>query len=281
MTAPFDSETNSTMRRIFIKSFGCQMNVYDSQRMQDLAHAENFHETQAMDQADVIIFNTCHIREKAAEKLYSELGKAREIKQERSLQGRNTKIIVAGCVAQAEGQEIMRRQSAVDVVVGPQSYHHLPELLRTEIPRVMTDFDVANKFATLAPTPPRARGVSAFITVQEGCDKFCSFCVVPYTRGAEVSRPANDVLAELDRWTASGAREFTLLGQNVNAYRDPTGIGLASLLELAARKESVARLRYMTSHPKDMDEDLIRAHAENPKLAPYLHLPIQSGSIPF
>jgi len=262
-------------RRVFVKSFGCQMNVYDSQRMTDLAATEGYAETSDMAEADLVVFNTCHIRERASEKLYSELGKAREIKDERAALGRATKLVVAGCVAQAEGREIIRRQSAVDVVVGPQNYHHLPALLESVRPVVDTDF-APDKFERLP--APVARGVSAFVTVQEGCDKFCAFCVVPYTRGAEVSRPSAKVLGEIERLAAQGVREFTLIGQNVNAYRDPQGVGLAALLRAAAKVPGVERLRYSTSHPTDMDDDLIAAHADLPALAPYLHLPVQSGS---
>ncbi len=267
--------------RVFVKSFGCQMNVYDSQRMTDLALSQGYSETVDIAEADLVVFNTCHIRERASEKLYSELGKAREIKQARAAEGKATKLVVAGCVAQAEGREILRRQSAVDVVVGPQNYHRLPALLRERSAVVDTDFAVEDKFERLpAPSPEatRARGVSAFVTVQEGCDKFCAFCVVPYTRGAEVSRPADKILAEIARLTDAGAREFTLIGQNVNAYRDEDGVGLAALLRRAADLPGVERLRYSTSHPNDMDEALIAAHAENAKLAPCLHLPVQSGS---
>jgi tRNA-2-methylthio-N6-dimethylallyladenosine synthase len=261
---------------VYVKSFGCQMNVYDSQRMTDLALAEGYAETADIAEADLVVFNTCHIREKAAEKLYSELGKARETKDARATAGLPTKLVVAGCVAQAEGGEILRRNSAVDVVVGPQNYHRLPDLLRSGRREVDTDFAVEDKFAALP--AQRARGASAFVTVQEGCDKFCAFCVVPYTRGAEISRPAAKILAEIERLAAAGACEFTLIGQNVNAYRDADGIGLAALLAEAARLPSVERLRYSTSHPNDMDAALISAHADNPALAPYLHLPVQSGS---
>ena len=275
------SPAEAREKRVFVKSFGCQMNVYDSQRMTDLALKEGYRETADIADADLVVFNTCHIRERASEKLYTELGKAREIKQNRAALGRSTQLVVAGCVAQAEGKEILRRQSAVDVVVGPQNYHRLPALLRAGRAVVDTDFAVDDKFDALpAPSPQavRARGVSAFVTVQEGCDKFCAFCVVPYTRGAEVSRPAGKILAEIARLAAAGAREFTLIGQNVNAYRDGEGQALAGLLAAAAELPDVARLRYSTSHPNDMDEALIEAHVHNPKLAPYLHLPVQSGS---
>jgi tRNA-2-methylthio-N6-dimethylallyladenosine synthase len=262
-------------RRVFVKSFGCQMNVYDSQRMTDLARAQGYAETADMAEADLVVFNTCHIRERASEKLYSELGKAREIKTERAAGGRATKLVVAGCVAQAEGREILRRQSAVDIVVGPQNYHHLPALLENTRPVVDTEF-ASDKFDRLPAQTPR--GVSAFVTVQEGCDKFCSFCVVPYTRGTEVSRPAAKVLADVERLAAQGVREFTLIGQNVNAYSDPAGVRLAALLRAAGKLPGVERLRYSTSHPADMDDDLIAAHSDLPELAPYLHLPVQSGS---
>ena len=274
-------------RRVFIKSFGCQMNVYDSQRMADVAGREGYVETDAVEDADLIVLNTCHIRERASEKIYSELGKIRELKTERAAQGRETTLVVAGCVAQAEGAEILRRQPAVDLVVGPQNYHRLPELMtRARRERVVdTDFPAEDKFDHL-PGPSRevaqARGVSAFVTVQEGCDKFCSFCVVPYTRGAESSRPAAKILAEIAELAAMGAREFTLIGQNVNAYHGADAAGrtvdLAELFARAARIAGVLRLRYATSHPLDMDEALIRAHAGNDKLAPYLHLPVQSGA---
>jgi tRNA-2-methylthio-N6-dimethylallyladenosine synthase len=268
-------------KRVYVKSFGCQMNVYDSQRMADLARAEGYEETSELAAADLVVFNTCHIRERAAQKLYSELGKVREVKDARAEQGLATKLVVAGCVAQAEGREVLRRQPAVDIVVGPQNYHRLPELLRAERAVVDTDFANEDKFERLPPPSEdavRARGVTAFVTVQEGCDKFCSFCVVPYTRGAEVSRPAAKILAEIERLASAGAREFTLIGQNVNAYRDAEGCGLAELLARAARLPGVVRLRYSTSHPNDVDGALIAAHAELPALAPHLHLPVQSGS---
>jgi tRNA-2-methylthio-N6-dimethylallyladenosine synthase len=267
--------TRDRSKHVFVKSFGCQMNVYDSQRMTDLAVAQGYAETTDMAQADLVVFNTCHIRERASEKLYSELGKARETKMERAASGRTTKLVVAGCVAQAEGREILRRQSAVDVVVGPQNYHHLPALLESARPVVDTEF-ANDKFDRLPAQTPR--GNSAFVTVQEGCDKFCSFCVVPYTRGAEVSRPAAKVLGEVERLAAMGVREFTLIGQNVNAYQDSDGVRLAALLRAAAKLPGVERLRYSTSHPNDMDDDLIAVHADLDALAPYLHLPVQSGS---
>ncbi len=286
MTKSFAPEA-ANARRVFIKSFGCQMNVYDSQRMADVVAADGFSETGAIEDADLVVLNTCHIREHASEKIYSELGKVRALKRQRAAAGRATTLVVAGCVAQAEGREILRRQSAVDLVVGPQNYHRLPELIaRARAERVVdTEFPTEDKFDRL-PSPSRevtrARGVSAFVTVQEGCDKFCTFCVVPYTRGGEFSRPLAKALSEIEHLAAAGAREFTLIGQNVNAYHglDESGrpVGLATLLARAAKIPGALRLRYATSHPRDMDEALIRAHADNDKLAPYLHLPVQSGS---
>ncbi len=274
--------------KVLVKSYGCQMNVYDATRMADLLGREGYAETHSEDDADLVILNTCHIREKAAEKIYSELGKLAIAKRERDAQGREMKIVVAGCVAQAEGEEVLKRQRAVDLVVGPQSYHRLPELLRQakDGRRIAdTDFAVDDKFRAL-PNPTRAqiraRGVSAFVTVQEGCDKFCSFCVVPYTRGAEVSRSVADVLAETQRLVDAGVSEITLIGQNVNAYRgaDEAGRewGLARLLDRLAQIDGLIRLRYTTSHPVDMTQELIDAHAAIPKLMPYVHLPVQSGS---
>ena len=240
------------------------------------------------EEADLVVLNTCHIRERASEKIFSELGKFREIKDERRKAGRRTTLVVAGCVAQAEGAEILRRQPAVDVVVGPQSYHQLPELLRRAEVRpgvIETDFPLEDKFSRLPPVRPDAtarRGVAAFVTVQEGCDKFCSFCVVPYTRGAEFSRPVEAVLEEIRRLTDAGVRDVTLIGQNVNAYHGLDSAGrptrLAGLIAAAAVIPGVRRLRYSTSHPNDMTEDLVAAHRDIEALAPYLHLPVQSGS---
>jgi tRNA-2-methylthio-N6-dimethylallyladenosine synthase len=274
--------------RAFIKSFGCQMNVYDSQRMADLAAGEGYEEAASAADADLIVLNTCHIRERASEKIYSELGKLRELKEERMRAGRRTTLVVAGCVAQAEGAEIIRRQPAVDVVLGPQSYHRLPDLLREADARpgvIDTDFPAEDKFAHLPASAPDAvarRGVAAFVTVQEGCDKFCSFCVVPYTRGAEASRPVATILAEIRHLARSGVREVTLIGQNVNAFHgvDEAGrsVGLADLIAAAAAVPSVRRVRYATSHPNDMSDDLIAAHRDVEALAPYLHLPVQSGA---
>ena len=275
-------------RRAFIKSFGCQMNVYDAERMGDIAAGEGYREAHTVEDADLIVLNTCHIRERASEKIYSELGKLKRLKDERRRAGRETTLVVAGCLAQAEGAEILRRQPAVDVVVGPQSYHRLPELLREARLRpgvVAADFPAEDKFAHLPVSTPGAiakRGVAAFVTVQEGCDKFCSFCVVPYTRGAEASRPVRAVVDEIARLAAAGVREVTLLGQNVNAYHglggDGRAVGLAGLIRAAAAVPGIVRVRYATSHPSDMSDDLIEAHREVRALAPYLHLPIQSGS---
>ncbi len=264
------------------------MNVYDSERMGDLAAEAGYGEAVRVEDADLIVLNTCHIRERASQKLYSELGKLRELKEERGREGRQTMLVVAGCVAQAEGGEILRRQPAVDIVVGPQSYHRLPELLREARVRpgvVNTEFPAEDKFSQLPAAPPdaiRRRGVSAFVTVQEGCDKFCSFCVVPYTRGAEASRPPAAILDEIARLASAGVREVTLIGQNVNAYhgvdRQGQALGLAGLIRAASAVPGIARVRYTTSHPNDMSEDLIHAHRDIPALAPYLHLPVQSGS---
>jgi tRNA-2-methylthio-N6-dimethylallyladenosine synthase len=274
-------------RKLYVKSYGCQMNVYDSYRMADMLAPEGFVETATPDDADLIILNTCHIREKAAEKVYSELGRMRVLKNDAARDGRRVTVAVAGCVAQAEGAEIIRRAPDVDLVVGPQSYHRLPGMLaRAEHGKVLdTEFPVEGKFDHLA-APSRAairkRGVSAFITVQEGCDKFCTFCVVPYTRGAEVSRPVAKIVAEAERLADAGVREITLIGQNVNAYHGEDTNGRAStlgrLMQRLAAIPGIARLRYSTSHPCDMDDSLIAAHRDLPALMPQLHLPVQSGS---
>ena len=269
-------------KRLFIKTYGCQMNVYDSERMADVLRPLGYAPTETVEDADFVILNTCHIREKAAEKVYSELGKLRILKEEKA--GAMT-IAVAGCVAQAEGEEIMRRQPAVDLVVGPQAYHQLPELLtrtaRARGERIGAEFAPVDKFDAL----PKARGVqgvTAFLTVQEGCDKFCTFCVVPYTRGAEWSRPVAAILDEARSLADQGVREITLLGQNVNAYdgEGPDGkpSSLARLAYALADIPGLDRIRYTTSHPNDMGEDLIAAHGELDALMPYLHLPVQSGS---
>ena len=273
-------------KRLFIKTYGCQMNVYDSERMADVLRPLGYAPTDTAEDADFVILNTCHIREKAAEKVYSELGRLKAIRAEREAQGfpRST-IAVAGCVAQAEGEQIMLRQPAVDMVVGPQAYHQLPELLaraaRSRGERLAADFAADEKFDAL-PAERAVSGPTAFLTVQEGCDKFCSFCVVPYTRGAEWSRPVQTILEEARALAAKGVREVTLLGQNVNAYdgAGPEGAPwtLARLARALAEIEGLDRIRYTTSHPNDMSDDLIAAHGELDALMPYLHLPVQAGS---
>ncbi|KWV57678.1 tRNA-2-methylthio-N(6)-dimethylallyladenosine synthase MiaB [Bradyrhizobium macuxiense] len=278
----------TTPRKLHIKSYGCQMNVYDAQRMVDTLAGEGFVETASADDADLVILNTCHIREKASEKVYSELGRLRVAKEEAARQGRDMKIAVAGCVAQAEGEEIVHRAPTVDIVVGPQSYHHLPQLLKRakESGRALeTEFPVEDKFGFLPQPKPdaiRARGISAFVTVQEGCDKFCTFCVVPYTRGAEVSRPVAKIIDDVTQLTENGVREITLIGQNVNAYHgdgpDGRAWPLGKLLQRLAQIPGVARLRYSTSHPRDVDDSLIAAHRDLPELMPFVHLPVQSGA---
>jgi len=267
------------MKKLFVKTYGCQMNAYDSAKMADLLAPLGYAQTDAPDGADMVILNTCHIREKAAEKVYSELGRLRTLKAEKAKAGGQMVLAVAGCVAQAEGEEIVARQPAVDLVVGPQSYHRLPEMIaraaRERGAVLETDFPALEKFDSL-PAPMQS-GVSAFLTVQEGCDKFCTFCVVPYTRGSEQSRPPQAILREARQLAEKGAREIVLLGQNVNAYNGDDW-SLAKLCDAIAGIEGIQRIRYTTSHPRDMGDDLIAAHAKNPKLMPYLHLPVQSGS---
>src|SRR5258708_9310295 len=275
-------------RKLHIKSYGCQMNVYDAQRMVDTLASEGFVETASVDDADLVILNTCHIREKASEKVYSELGRLRAVKNEAARHGRQMNIAVAGCVAQAEGNEIIRRAPVVDVVVGPQSYHHLPQLLaqaQRDGRALETEFPVEDKFGFLAPPKPdaiRARGISSFDTVQEGCDKFCTFCVVPYTRGAEVSRPVARIVDDVLRLADNGVREITLIGQNVNAYHGEGPDGrvwpLGTLLHRLAEIPGIVRLRYSTSHPPDLHEPLIQAHRDLAALMQFVHLPVQSGS---
>jgi tRNA-2-methylthio-N6-dimethylallyladenosine synthase len=263
-------------KKLFIKTYGCQMNVYDSERMAEAMAADGYTLTGQAQGADMVLINTCHIREKASDKLYSDLGRMKALKAETP----GMRLVVAGCVAQAEGSEIQRRVPAVDVVVGPQAYHRLPALIRAGVSAIDTDFPVEDKFDHL-PGRPGAGRPAAFLTVQEGCDKFCAFCVVPYTRGAEVSRAPDRILAEARALVARGTREITLLGQNVNAYHGAApdgGWGLARLLRELARLDGLDRLRYTTSHPNDMEDDLIAAHGDEPKLMPYLHLPVQSGS---
>ncbi len=273
------------MKKLFVKTYGCQMNVYDSARMADLLAPLGYAPADRPDEADMVILNTCHIREKAAEKVYSELGKLKRLKEERREQGRPMLIAVAGCVAQAEGKEIVARQPAVDLVVGPQSYHRLPEMVarvtRASGHVLETDFPAEDKFDSL-PQDLSVSGPAAFLTVQEGCDKFCAFCVVPYTRGPEYSRPVAQIESDARRLVEKGVREITLLGQNVNAYRgagpDGETWSLAQLIRKLAETDGLERIRYTTSHPRDMSDDLILAHAEIEKLMPYLHLPVQSGS---
>ena len=293
--------TDVKRKHVFIRTYGCQMNVYDSDRMADVLRPLGYDLAAAPENADLVVLNTCHIREHASEKVYSELGRMRDLKVERRAEGRDLTIAVAGCVAQAEGAEIARRQPAVDIVVGPQAYHRLPQLL-AEAERksaflkagkrlpgagvLDTEFPAESKFDHL-PAPLGVRAGSAFLSIQEGCDKFCTFCVVPYTRGAEYSRPVARVLAEARQLVDAGAIEITLLGQNVNAYHgeapsssngDGSTWSLARLIRALAGIEGIARIRYTTSHPRDMDDELIAVHGEVPQLMPYLHLPVQSGS---
>ncbi|HET7084166.1 MAG TPA: tRNA (N6-isopentenyl adenosine(37)-C2)-methylthiotransferase MiaB [Rhizomicrobium sp.] len=267
------------MKKLYVKTYGCQMNAYDSAKMADLLAPLGYAATDSADTADMVILNTCHIREKAAEKVYSELGKLKSLKIRKAREGTPMLVAVAGCVAQAEGEEIVARQPAVDLVVGPQSYHRLPEMIaraaREHGHVLETEFPALEKFDALP--EPSASGVSAFLTVQEGCDKFCTFCVVPYTRGAEQSRPPQAILREARQLADKGAREIVLLGQNVNAYRRD-GWGLAELCAALENIEPIHRIRYTTSHPRDMNDALIAAHRDNAKLMPYLHLPVQSGS---
>ena len=268
-------------KKVFVKTYGCQMNVYDSERMGDVLAAEGYRATDEAADADLVILNTCHIREKAAEKVYSELGRIRRLKRVRRDAGKDTLIAVAGCVAQAEGAEILRRAPGVDLVFGPQTYHRLPDLIarRAATGRAVieTEFPAEDKFEGLAPRRAAGKTVSAFLTVQEGCDKFCTFCVVPYTRGAEFSRAPAQIEAEARALAAAGVRELTLLGQNVNAYHGGS-LSLAGLVARLSQIDGIVRLRYMTSHPRDMTDDLIEAHGANPKLMPFLHLPVQAGS---
>jgi tRNA-2-methylthio-N6-dimethylallyladenosine synthase len=290
-----DTPLPVSRKKLFIKTYGCQMNVYDSGRMADVLAPLGYAPTDTPDDADMVILNTCHIREKAAEKVFSDLGRIRPLKAHKASSGRDMIIAVAGCVAQAEGAEIMTRAPYVDIVLGPQTYHRLPEMVaraaraqggafgQTRESRrgvLDTEFPAEPKFDFLP--PPKADGPTAFLSVQEGCDKFCTFCVVPYTRGAEYSRPTRDILREARALVAGGAREITLLGQNVNAYHganeDGDVWGLGRLTRALAEIDGLARIRYTTSHPRDMDDDLISAHGDVPQLMPFLHLPVQSGS---
>ncbi len=285
--APVET-ADKTPKSLFIKTYGCQMNVYDSERMREVLAPVGYVPAETPDGADLVVLNTCHIREKAAEKMYSELGRMRKLKDKKKAKGGNMTIAVAGCVAQAEGEEIMNRAPVVDLVLGPQTYHKLPEMIarvsRARGERLETDFETAEKFDTL-PMTRDPKGFAAFVTIQEGCDKFCSFCVVPYTRGAEFSRPVDQIIAEVRALVARGVKEITLLGQNVNAYRGPAPAiekgepwGLGQLIRHLARIDGLERLRFTTSHPRDMDEALISAHGNETKLMPYLHLPLQAGS---
>ncbi len=277
MTAP---------KKLFIKTYGCQMNAYDSERMNSALAASGYENVDTPDGADLVILNTCHIREKAAEKVYSELGRLRALKEAKKAEGGEMTVAVAGCVAQAEGAEIQRRQPLVDLVVGPQAYHRLPAMAeraaKGETGLIDTDFPEEDKFDFLPEAPKAKRAPAAFLTVQEGCDKFCAFCVVPYTRGAEVSRPAERLLAEARDLVSRGVVEITLLGQNVNAYHgqgpDGSEWSLARLVRALTDVDGLERIRYTTSHPNDMTDDLIAAHGEIEKLMPYLHLPVQAGS---
>jgi tRNA-2-methylthio-N6-dimethylallyladenosine synthase len=272
-------------RKLYIRTYGCQMNVYDSARMADVLAPLGYAATDTADAADMILLNTCHIREKAAEKLFSDLGRLRSLKVQKTEAGGTLVLAVAGCVAQAEGAEILKRAPYVDLVLGPQTYHRLPEMIarlsRGEGPVLDTEFPPEPKFDAL-PETTGPQAVSAFLSVQEGCDKFCTFCVVPYTRGAEFSRPAAAVIAEAERLIDGGAREITLLGQNVNAYHgvgtDGDIWGLGRLACALSDLPGLKRIRYMTSHPRDMSDELIAAHRDIEALMPFLHLPVQSGS---
>jgi tRNA-2-methylthio-N6-dimethylallyladenosine synthase len=283
MTAQTDTPTQpeASKKKLYVKTYGCQMNVYDSERMTETLTDQGYEAVDTPDAADLVLLNTCHIREKAAEKVYSDLGRLRKLERQR---GKPMQVGVAGCVAQAEGEEIVRRMPQVDLVVGPQAYHRLPQMLSAleagEGAQVITDFPANDKFADL-PATRKSSGPTAFLSVQEGCDKFCAFCVVPYTRGGEYSRPAADLLTEAKRLVETGAREITLLGQNVNAYhgKGPDGDwSLARLVREMAKIDDLARIRYTTSHPNDMSDDLIAAHGEIDRLMPFLHLPVQAGS---
>ena len=275
----------SDLKRLHVITWGCQMNVYDSARMADTLAPLGYAPTATADDADMVILNTCHIRERAADKVFSELGKLRRIKDLRAAAGKPTVLAVAGCVAQAEGEALLQRAPYVDIVMGPQTYHRLPEMVaraaRAAGAVIETEFATVEKFDAL-PGQAASQGLTAFLTIQEGCDKFCSFCVVPYTRGAEVSRSAAAVLAEAGQMVDGGTREITLLGQNVNAW---SGLGLdgsrwtlAGLVRALAAIPELRRIRYTTSHPRDMGADLIAAHRDVPQLMPFLHLPVQSGS---
>lgn len=273
----------NSQKKLYIKTWGCQMNVYDSRRMADILSPLGYSQSDDPDDADMVILNTCHIREKATDKVFSDLGRIRDMKEEKAARGEKMLIAVAGCVAQAEGDYIMDRAKYVDMVFGPQTYHELPEMIiRATGERVVnTELTTVSKFDAL-PEEGLPQGVTAFLSIQEGCDKFCTFCVVPYTRGAEYSRPVQQVIDEARRLRDSGTKEITLLGQNVNAYHGiaPNGrpMGLADLIAAIAEVDGIERIRYMTSHPRDMDDALIDAHGSIPKLMPFLHLPVQHGA---
>ena len=264
--------------KIYIKSYGCQMNVYDSNRILDLFKNKNYERVEDPNDANLVVLNTCHIREKAVEKVYSDIGRINKIKKNKSKD--DYKLVIAGCVAQAEGKEIKKRAPSVDFVVGPQSYHDLPDMLDTSDKIISDEFTQNEKFKNLLYNS--AGGVSEFVSIQEGCDKFCSFCVVPYTRGPEFSRPVNDILNEIEKYVSQGVKEIIFLGQNVNAYHgvglDGKSKDLAYLINKVSEVENLSRIRYMTSHPIDMTDSLIKVHKTNHKLMPFLHLPIQSGS---
>lgn len=275
---------NTATKKLYIKTWGCQMNTYDSHRMADILHPLGYRAVDTPDDADMVILNTCHIREKATDKVFSDLGRARNLKEARKKAGKKTLIAVAGCVAQAEGTLIMDRAPYVDLIFGPQTYHELPEmLLRAGAERVVnTDFPAESKFDNLPADHAAHSGPSAFLSIQEGCDKFCTFCVVPYTRGAEYSRPVQAILDEAKSLRDRGVRDVTLLGQNVNAYHgsamDGSTWSLGQLIHALAEADGIERIRYMTSHPRDVDQDLIHAHRDVAKLMPFLHLPVQSGA---
>lgn len=268
------------MKHVYIKTFGCQMNIYDSNRMRDTLGVLGYTETDKPEQADILLLNTCHIREKASEKLFSEIGRLKEIKQERATQGLDTLLIIAGCVVQANGDELIKRAPAIDIAVGPQNYHQLPHLIaefnRKKGRVVLADFPAESKFDYL----PQAQssGASAFLAVQEGCDHFCSYCVVPYTRGCEYSRSAGEIMAEARQLVATGAKEIMLLGQNVNGWHGEGACDLGDIIRMIAEIDGLERIRYTTSYPSEMTENIITAHRDVSKLMPYIHLPIQSGS---
>ncbi len=268
------------LKKIYIKTFGCQMNAYDSARMRDAMAVHGYQETSDPSEADILLLNTCHIREKASEKLFSEIGRLNEFKTARKQEGKDTLIVVCGCVVQAEGAEILKRSHPVDIALGPQNYHRLPELVATYNRKngriLLADFPADSKFDYLPKT--KATSASSFLAVQEGCDNFCTYCVVPYTRGCEYSRPAVDILKEAKELVATGAKEIMLLGQNVNCWHGDGASDLGDLINQLAEIEGLERIRYTTSYPSKITQNLVDAHANLSKLMPYIHLPIQSGS---